>query len=149
MDDAGPTWRGRLAETCSIPGSWPAVPLHMRGMWEYFMIQLPKPTREKDEKYLKWIRAKHCVLRDYWPHRCWYALGLGEAHHVSPRNGTNSAALKASDDRRAVPVCSVAHRYCEQHPKELLEFLNEKISGYRAEYQGFLPPPEPSKPPEA
>ncbi len=91
------------------------------------MSALPKPARERSSSYLAFVRQQPCCLpTSLFPHACSTCPGQIEAHHVSPRNGTKSAASKVSD-RRAVPVCWNAHRYCEQRPLEVWAHLNVVI----------------------
>jgi hypothetical protein len=70
----------------------------------------PRKGRERDEKYLAWIRKLPCLL-DHRP--AWFGVSGGmaahlctgkvEAHHVKTRGAGGS-------DRQAVPICALAHR---------------------------------------
>lgn len=92
----------------------------------------PKPKRELDASYLVFVRSKPCCF--HGPSSREMGLcGPTQAHHVSPRNGTKSAASKVSD-RRAVPVCQSGHDSCEAHPGYFQEYLEGYIHALNAEY---------------
>lgn len=112
------------------------------------MRAIPKPTRETDSGYTDFVKSKPCcLLMNLFEHACtvsWLHINAGlrsEAHHVSPRNGTKSAASKVSD-RRQVPVCFNGHRYCEAHPVEVLPYLNTVIRRLNREYDAAHPEPK-------
>lgn len=96
----------------------------------------PKPVRELDSHYIEFVKTKPCCLPTIlFPHYC---SNERQPHHVSPRNGTKGTGTKVSD-RRCVPVCLNAHRYCERYPKEVLPHLNEVIRTLNAEYDATFP----------
>ena len=97
------------------------------------MTPQPKPKRELDSEYLKFVRSKPCCLRE-----AMYCEGPLQAHHVSPRNGTKGMGSKVSD-RRTVPVCQRAHDYCEANPKQALPFLEKQIQKLNLEYDRLHP----------
>lgn len=104
----------------------------------------PKPVREIDSDYTTFVKRQGCCcLPEYlFPHLCRTAEPLPiHPHHVSPRNGTKSAASKVSDLRQ-VPVCFSGHRYCETHPLEVLPFLNRVIRKLNREYDALHPKPK-------
>lgn len=111
---------------------------------------LAKPRHEIDADYSRFVKTKRCCLDIHqFPHACRLGptredgsiVGI-EPHHVSPRNGTKGMGSKVSD-RRQVPVCHYGHRYCEQHPLEILEFLNARILELNREYAALHPEAKP------
>lgn len=62
----------------------------------------PKPRRERDEDYLKWIRAQKCAVS------FGYTCSDVDAHHVREL-GQGGIGTKPSD-RRAIPLCREAHQ---------------------------------------
>lgn len=78
------------------------------------MRAIPKPKRIRDERYLAWIRTKHCLV-------CMDSLV--EAHHVLPMGGGKMGSK--TDDRRTVPLCRDAHQ--KYHDKGRVRF--EEIYG--------------------
>lgn len=66
------------------------------------MIVQPKPGRQRDAKYLKWIRTQPCLAHGV------HAAVRIEAHHIH-EIGQKGMGTKAPD-RRAIPLCPIAHR---------------------------------------
>lgn len=109
------------------------------------MVPLPKPQRVREAKYLDFIRSQPCCLFGIKPHYCFQdaefiITGLRqrvEAHHVS-REGHKGMGTKP-DDRRTVPVCFDAHRYAEQHPKDVREHFERVIASLNTAYDSLYP----------
>lgn len=77
-------------------------------------MNLSKPVRKRDEKYLAWIRLQPSVVSGMR-----HEFARMEAHHV-PKKGFGKMGSKA-DDSRAVPLTTLEHRYYHDVGKEEFE----------------------------
>lgn len=82
------------------------------------MTPQPKPIRERDSKYLAWIRSLPCLLLNPKIDNTF----LTQAHHVLPK-GQGKTGSK-TDDRRAVPLCDICHRQYHNWGRDTFESRN-------------------------
>lgn len=76
------------------------------------MTMLPKPTREKDDDYLAFVKRRPCLV-----HEC---KGVDvDAHHVREK-GKGGIGTKPSD-RRTVPLCRKHHDFYHQQGRANFE----------------------------
>lgn len=106
------------------------------------MKAFPKPHREISEAYTQFVKNKACCLpASIFPHQCIFDLMRNStgihSHHV-PAKGLKGIGIKVSD-RRQVPVCFSAHRYCESHPNAVREYLEQVIKSLNQEYDSLHP----------
>lgn len=104
------------------------------------MISQPRPRRERDEKYLAWIRTQPCVVHAI-EHQGPCGTGI-DAHHVRAK-GHGGVGTKPSD-YRAVPLCRNAHQIFHDFGRELFEAemavdLEVEIYRLNADYQKLFP----------
>lgn len=106
------------------------------------MKSIPKPERIIDRKYREWIKTKPCVLRGVFGiyKDC---FGLTDPAHISPMNGTKSAASKVSD-YRCLPLCRGHHTQVGSGNLHRRCYFDECIREFNAEYFQ-LHPANPSK----
>lgn len=74
----------------------------------------PRPKREVDAAYLRWVRDLPCVL-------C--GRPAGEAHHLL--RGVNRGMGRKADDSEVLPLCDVHHRALHADGNET-EFMGER-----------------------
>jgi hypothetical protein len=100
---------------------------------------LPKPTRQLDSSYLKWIRTQRCYYVEYWAdyRDC---DGPIDAHHVVPVGGGKVGSK--TDDRRSVPACRRHHQWAENNPQSFRGIFDAEklISKLNAKYDAEHPP---------
>ena len=85
---------------------------------------IPKPSKIKDKKYLKWIKEKKCVFCGHMP--C-------EGHHLENGNQT-----RRSNDHNVIPVCRRCHRFLHDYPKaekDVMDKLKTKAKELWGEYE--------------
>lgn len=104
-------------------------------------MNLIKPKRERDEKYLAWIRTLPCIVTGV-------RLVDIEAHHVRAK-GEGGVGTKP-DDRRAVPLSSAVHRHYHEVGRDLFEAMNgvnleSEILRLNREYQALNVKPSRSR----
>lgn len=110
------------------------------------MTSIPKPKRERDEKYLAWIRTQPCLVHASYPCEKLHGnAGTIDAHHVRER-GKGGVGTKPSD-RRTVPLCRIAHE--NYHSMGRPEFergyvvdLEAEIKRLNLEYSKLHPAPK-------
>lgn len=81
-------------------------------MSEEKITAIPKPTRNRDEAYLAWIRQQPCLLARQQAEGRATCNGPIDPHHVIP-DGGGKVGSKV-DDRRAVPVCRYHHEQAQR-----------------------------------
>ena len=81
-------------------------------------MNLPKPTRVRDEAYLEFVRGESCIgLNTMWfssedvmlhtAECCWVTTGRSEANHI--RRGAQTGMRTKPADRRTLPFCTTLH----------------------------------------
>jgi hypothetical protein len=70
------------------------------------MTAIPKPKRERNESYLKFVRQQPCLIFQAMDGMA-FCLGPVEAHHI--RKGEHSGVATKPSDFTALPLCITHH----------------------------------------
>ena len=101
---------------------------------------LTKPRRIIDRKYREWIKTKPCVYYATGEDGKCLCSGPIDAMHLTPRNGTKSAASKVSD-YRCLPGCRGHHEEFGSGNPVHLAYLEALIERFNKEYLAIMPTP--------
>jgi len=91
------------------------------------VVAIPKPKKNKDRKYLNWVKEHDCIFGHSGP--C-------DPHHLPhPKN-----QIRRSDDYNVIPLCRKCHIYIDtaagkRAEKDLLTELLHKSKSLRGEYE--------------
>ena len=92
-------------------------------------MHYPKPKKNKDRKYLDWVKSKQCciktdsgihIIEDYGDPFTW----MIDPHHID-----------RSDDRSAIPMCRYHHRCWHDYPDDKFRKL---FGGYKARTEELI-----------